>query len=190
MNDIDMKATTHTLLVFTDNSPGVLQRLTIMFTRRKLNIESLTVSETEQHARSRFTIVVRCDLETAEKVAGQLKKMVETQDVLLCSDREVCFREVALYKIQPLTTSKRTEFDACVREHAAHLIEESASGLVVEKTGVEDEVQMLLAALKPFGVKEFVRSGRIALLKSDRAPEFEQIAHQEHATQADSDSWL
>ena len=188
MNEI--RATTHTLIVFTDNSPGVLQRLTIMFTRRKLNIESLTVSETEQHARSRFTIVVRSDLETAEKVAGQLKKMVETQDVVLCSDRDVCFREVALFKLQPSSTAMRSEIEACLEEHGAHVVENTPAGLVIEKTGVEDEIQLLFVTLKPYGIKEFVRSGRIALLKSDRAPEFEPIAHQEHATQEDSKSWL
>ena len=107
-----MSGVNFTILAYTDNSPGVLQRLTIVFTRRKLNIESLTVSETEKPDVSRFTIVARCPREVAQKVANQIKRIVEVRDVVLCEDTDVCFRELALFKVRRCHGEERQKLEA------------------------------------------------------------------------------
>lgn len=185
-----MSETNFTILAYTDNSPGVLQRVTIVFTRRKLNIESLTVSETEKPDISRFTIVVRCQREIAQKVANQIKRIVEVRDVVLCEESEVCNRELALFKVRCCDGEERSRLNTLLDQYSAKIVLESETGIMIENSGPESETQEIFAALKPFGLKEFVRSGRIALLKSDRAPEGEQIAHADTATEAETLSWL
>lgn len=179
-----------TILAYTDNSPGVLQRITIVFTRRKLNIESLTVSETERENVSRFTIVASCPEEIAQKVANQIKRMVEVRDVLLTEDQEVCFRELALFKVKPCNDSLRAQLEQVLNKFAAKIVLENESGIIVENSGSEAQTKELFTSLQPFGLKEFVRSGRIALLKMDRLPEETQTAHADTATEAETQSWL
>lgn len=185
-----MSESNFTILAFSDNSPGILQRVTIVFTKRKLNIESLTVSETEVPNISRFTIVARCPLEIAQKVAKQIKRIVEVRDVILCQDSEICYRELALFKIRTCSLAERPKLEEIVEKYKALIVEEGQSGLIIENSGSELETQELFAELKPFGLKEFVRSGRIAVLRADRISEEEQIAHADTATEAESLTWL
>lgn len=185
-----MNTADFTIIADTDNAPGVLQRITIVFTRRKLNIESLTVSETEKPDISRFTIIVKCQREIAQKVARQIKRIVEVKDVILCEDSEICFRELALFKVRKCEGEERSRLETLVSQYLAEIVLENETGIMIENSGPETETQQLFAALKPFGVKEFVRSGRIALLKADRAPKEEQTAHADTATEAEALSWL
>ncbi len=185
-----MKESNFTILVYSDNSPGVLQRITIVFTKRKLNIESLTVSETEIPNVSRFTIVARCPEEVAQKVAKQIKRIIEVKDVILCDDNEVCFRELALFKVRRCHGEERAKLDDIIKKYYALIVLENESGITLENSGSEEETQQLFAELRPFGLKEFVRSGRIALLKGDRVVEDPQIAHADTATEAESLTWL
>lgn len=187
---METKKENFTIIAYTDNSPGVLQRLTVLFTRRKLNIESLTVSETEREEVSRFTIVIETQREIAEKVARQIKRVIEVRDVVLSQDDSICYRELALFKVRRCHGEERSRLEALIGKYQAEIVLENESGTMIENSGPEAETRELFAALKPFGLKEFVRSGRIALLKADRAPELEQTAHAETATEAETLSWL
>lgn len=101
----------YTLCIFSENSPGVLHRITTLFTRRKLNIESLTVSETEKPGISRFTIVVVREREFAYKVADQIQRIIEVSDVYVCEDADLIFKEIALYKVASADSALRSQIE-------------------------------------------------------------------------------
>jgi acetolactate synthase I/III small subunit len=158
----------YTLCVFSENLPGVLQRITTIFTRRKINIESLTVSETEKPGVSRYTIVVQCERAITEKVADQIRRVIEVLDVYVCDDEELVFKEVALYKVAAVGEEKRRDVEELARRYGAAIVFSKPGQLVLEMMGAEREVQALYAVLEPFGMLEFVHSGRIAILKEPR----------------------
>ncbi len=158
----------YTLCVFSENSPGVLHRITTLFTRRKLNIESLTVSETEKSGISRFTIVVQTERELAYKVADQIQRIIEVSDVYVCDDSDLVFKEIALYKVSASEDEQRRRLDDLVLQQRAQIAFAKNGYVIIEKMGTEVEVRSLYALLEPFGMLEFVRSGRIGLLKENR----------------------
>ncbi len=157
-----------TLCIFSENSPGVLQRITVLFTRRKLNIESLTVSETERPGVSRFTIVVAAERELVEKVAKQIHRIIEVFDVYVCENDELIFKEVAFFKVRTKNNGDQKKIEELASEYLARVCFKKDPFVVLEMTGSEDEVRALYLKLEPFGMAEFVRSGRIALLKDFR----------------------
>jgi len=137
-------AQSFTLTAITENSPGVLHRITDLFTRRKINIESLSVSETEKKGVSRFTIVVKTEKDLAEKVVKQIKRVVEVLDAYVCRDSHLILREGALIKVNVEKPEDRAEIEALVSRYDAEVL------------------------LEAKGIVEFIRSGRIALLKKRR----------------------
>lgn len=155
----------HTISVFTENSPGVLHRITVIFTRRKLNIESLTVSETERKGVSRFTIVVRAEDLLIEKVLKQIRRIVEVLSVSARPNHDLLFKEIAFYRVDAAGPEKRSQIEELSRRYGSTILHLSESSLVIEKTGNEEEVNSLYLLLEPYGIKEFVRSGRIAITK-------------------------
>ena len=155
----------HTISVFSENSPGVLHRITVLFTRRKINIESLTVSETERKGISRFTIVVKVDDEILEKVLKQIARIVEVTDVYAKPNQDLLYKEIAFYRVLAKTPDKRTQIEDLSRRYNSTIVHLNESSVVLEKTGNEEEVNSLYLLLEPYGIQEFVRSGRIALSK-------------------------
>lgn len=149
-----------TFLAWTDNSPGVLLRLTGLFTRRKLNVESLTVSETEVQGVSRFTVTVQTDPVTAATIGRQIERMIEVRRVFVFTDGEVLHREVALVRSR---IPKETETDLLRYHPGAAIVQRGAQGTLLQVAGTEAEISRLIEHLTPFGITEFVRSGRIAV---------------------------
>ncbi len=149
-----------TFLVWTDNSPGVLLRLTSLFTRRKINVESLTVSATEQEGISRFTVTISTDPIIAATVGRQIERMIEVRRVFVFAEPDIVHREVALIRAR-----LGHDEESALRERFAEckLLERTARGTLVQFTGTEGEISSLLAHLEPHGITEFVRSGRIAV---------------------------
>ncbi len=154
----------YTISAFTENTPGVLHRITALFTRRKVNVESLTVSETEKKGISRFTIVVHTDSALAIKIARQIRRIIEVIDVFVADNSELLFKEIALYKLRTPTPQTRSSIEELAHRHQALVVHADDAFLVVEKTGSEDQISSLFRLLEPFGIEEFVRSGRIAIL--------------------------
>jgi acetolactate synthase-1/3 small subunit len=149
-----------TFLVWTDNSPGVLLRLTTLFTRRKINVESLTVSETEIEGLSRFTVTTKIDTVTAATIGRQIERMIEVQRVFVFAEPDVLHREVAMIRT-PLTS--HDEAMVLSRYGGSQVIHRSSRGTLLQFTGTEAEISNLISFLTPFGITEFVRSGRIAV---------------------------
>ena len=149
-----------TFLVWTDNSPGVLLRLTTLFTRRKINVESLTVSATEEEGISRFTVVITTDPIIAATIGRQIERMIEVRRVFVFAEPDVVHREVALVRAR---LALKREQELCTAFADCKIVERGERGALIQFTGTEGEISSLLLHLQPHGITEFVRSGRIAV---------------------------
>ena len=154
-----------TISIFSEDQIGLLHSITIIFTRRKLNIDSVTSSESEIKGVFRYTVVFTADLELAKKVRKQINKLVDVLGAFLQEDEDVVHREIALYKIATSSFYDGNKVEQLLRKHAARIIRVEKEYLIIEKTGWKEETQQLLTDLEPFGVMEFIRSGRIAISK-------------------------
>lgn len=155
----------YTISIFTENFIGLLNRITIIFTRRHLNIESLTVSESEIQGVHRYTLVVKTNEETVTKVVRQIEKLVEVLKAFYYLNEETIFQEIALYKVSTNVLKEGRNFEQLIRENHARILTIESEFMVIEKTGHKEETQELLERLQPFGLLEFARSGRVAISK-------------------------
>ncbi|WP_299583472.1 acetolactate synthase small subunit [uncultured Sunxiuqinia sp.] len=160
--------------IYSENHIGLLNRITINFTKRKMNIESLTVSESAIKGISKFTIVVKEEEDRVKKVVGQLEKVVEVLKAFYHTNDEMVFQELALYKVQTDTLYDSDQVERIVRKSGARILEITREYTVIEKTGHKEETQELFEALNQFGVLQFIRSGRIAITRDpiERLSEF------------------
>jgi acetolactate synthase I/III small subunit len=157
----------YTITAYSENAVGLLNRITIIFTRRHINIESLTVSESALHGIHKFTIVVKTTEDKAIKVTKQIEKLVEVLKAFYHTKDEIIYQEIALYKVPTEALLKSTMIETIVRQSNARIIEITSEYTVIEKTGHEYETSKLFADLNKYGVKQFTRSGRIAVTRSN-----------------------
>ncbi len=155
---------TFTISVFTENSVGMLNRITIIFTRRHLNIESITASESEIANVFRYTIVLKTTDEQVNKVIGQIEKLIEVLKAFVHEDDDIVHQEIALYKVK-MNHASSNELEKVIRENYARILAIDPHYIVIEKTGHTTETQSLFDKLKSFGILEFARSGRVAVTK-------------------------
>jgi acetolactate synthase-1/3 small subunit len=159
--------------VLTENKSGLLNAITIIFTRRKINIESINVSESEVAGVSRYTIVVKITREKVEKLVKQIRKLIEVLGAFLYEEEDTHFQELALYKVplEPFLNDSNNRIEKLIRDNFARILVIEREYIIIEKTGRKSETQKLFEELKQFGVSEFVRSGRISISKSKRRTE-------------------
>jgi acetolactate synthase I/III small subunit len=155
-----------TITAYTENQVGLLTRLSAMFTRRKINIESLNTSPSEAKDIFRFTIVIRETEDTVRKLIRQIEKQVEVLKVYFNTDAEIVWQEVALYKVSTDEIAEKVKVERLLREHGARAVVIRKDYTVFEVTGHREETDKLVQVLEPFGLIEFVRSGRIAIIKA------------------------
>lgn len=156
-----------TITVYTENHVGLLHRITIIFTRRKVNIESITVSESEIDGIHRYTIAITEYEETVSKIVKQIEKQVEVLKAIFYKNKEVVQQELALYKIPTESLTDGIEMERIVRQHNARFLTIEKLFVVIEKSGFRRETKALFDDLEPFGINEFVRSGRIAVSREE-----------------------
>jgi len=154
-----------TISIFTEDVVGILNRITTIFTRRKINIESLNVSESEVEDIFRYTIVIIEEKEKVRKVVQQIEKQIDVLAAKFMSEDEITFQEVALYKVNSKMFFAGGGAEQIVRNYGARILSIGELYAVIENTGHEDETLKLFKELEPFGILEFVRSGRIAIAK-------------------------
>jgi acetolactate synthase-1/3 small subunit len=152
----------HTLSVLVENRHGVLARVAGMFARRGYNIDSLTVGVTEDPTISRMTIVVRGDDEVLEQVTKQLNKLIDVIRVSDLKAEDTVEREMALFKVSS-DVSNRSEIMQIVDIFRARIIDVAPKSMIVEVTGDETKIEAIEQLLRPFGIKEMVRTGKVAL---------------------------
>ena len=162
------------ITVYSENHIGLLNRITINFTRRKINIESLTVSASAIPGISKFTIVVNETEERIKKVVSQLEKVVDVLKAFYHTNDEMVFQELALYKVQTESLYESDQIEQIVRKSGARILEITREFTVIEKTGHKEETQKMFDDLSQFGVLQFIRSGRIAITRDpiERLSEF------------------
>ncbi len=155
----------YTLSVFTENKIGMVNRITIIFTRRKMNILSFTTSESELKDIYRFTIVIKTTPSQVVKVVNQIEKLIGVLKAFYYEEDQVIFQEIALYKVPTAALFGGEKIEHIIREHYARILTVEKDFIIIEKTGHEHETQLLFEKLQPYGVLGFVRSGRVALAK-------------------------
>jgi len=161
----------YTLSVLTEDRSGLLNHITIIFTRRKINIDSLNVSSSEVKGMSRFTIVITTTREQADKVCAQIRKLVDVLGAFVYEDDQIYYQEIALYKVPTAVFLNGQTIETLVRNSGARILVVEEHHIIIEKTGHKEETHELYQKLEPFGLLEFVRSGRVAISKSKRRTE-------------------
>jgi acetolactate synthase-1/3 small subunit len=156
-----------TVTIFSENTVGLLNQVTIIFTRRGLNIETLSVSPSAIEGIHKFTITAYTNKETVEKVVKQIDKRVDIVKAYYNTDEDLVFQEIALYKISTKKLLSLGSIENIVRRYNVRILDLTETWTVLEKTGHYDETQALFRELKEkTGVLQFIRSGRIAITKS------------------------
>lgn len=150
--------------VFTEDTVGMLNRITIVFTRRHINIESITASMSEVPGIYRYTIVIAASEDQVQKVVGQLDKLVEVVKAFYHPDEQVVYQELALFKIR-MTPETNQKLEKLVRDHGARLLAVDPEYVVLELTGHERQINNLVEDLKGLDLLEFSRSGSVAVTK-------------------------
>ena len=153
-----------TLIALVEDKPGVLNRVASLFRRRAFNIESLTVGHTEQPGISRMTIVVDSDRTDAQKVAQNLYKLVNVIQVKDVTEQQAVIRDLALIRVR-VDSGTRLEVMQIVDTFRARVVDVGLDALMVEVTGTEDKIDGLVDVLRPFGILEMVRTGRVAMVR-------------------------
>jgi len=158
----------HTLSVLVEDKPGVLARVASLFSRRGFNIESLAVGPTELPDVSRMTIVVTVDLLPLEQVTKQLNKLINVLKIVELDPDASVQREIMLVKVKS-DMDTRTHILETAQLFRAKVVDVSAEAITIEATGKVDKLQALLKVLEPFGIKELVKSGMVAVGRGPRS---------------------
>lgn len=157
----------HILAVLVENNPGVLTRVAGLFSRRGYNIDSLTVGRTENPQISRMTIVVEGDDLVLEQVTKQLHKLIDVIKINDITSEQYVDRELVLIKVGA-DPSVRGEIMQIVDIFRARIVDIGRRTLIIECTGDEGKINAVIESLKPFGIKELVRTGKVAMLRGQK----------------------
>lgn len=155
----------YTLTIFTENRMGILGRIVGIITRRHINIESLSASESSIDGIYKLIVVIKVDYNTVRKVTAQIDKQIDVLKSFYYDNSEIVFQEMALYKIPSQSFYNGNETESLVRKHNAKILRIEEKYIVIEKTGYPEQIYSLLDDLKKSGVYEFIRSGRVAIVK-------------------------
>jgi acetolactate synthase-1/3 small subunit len=169
----------YTITVYTENQIGLLNRIAIMFSRRKINIESLNTSPSEVEGIHRFTILIHETEDVVRKLARQVEKQVDVLKAYYNTNDEIVWQEMALYKVPTDAIAEKVKVERLLRRFGARAVVIRKDYTVFETTGQREETNNLIEQLEPYGLIEFVRSARVAIIKDsngfhEKLKEFEQ----------------
>ncbi|HVX50690.1 MAG TPA: acetolactate synthase small subunit [Chitinophagaceae bacterium] len=169
----------YTVTVYTENQIGLLNRIAIIFSRRKINIESLNTSPSEIESVHRFTIVINETEDVVRKLCRQIEKQVEVLKAYYNTNDELVWQELALYKVPTDVIAEKVKVERLLRQYGARAVVIRHDYTVFETSGHREEIEGLIKALEPYGLIEFVRSARVAIIKAShgfhaKLKEFEQ----------------
>lgn len=156
----------YTLTIYTENQVGLINKIAIMFSRRKISLESLNTSPSEIENIYRFTIVVKETEEVVKNLVRQLEKIVDVFKVFYNTNEEIIWQQIALYKLATPVIMKEVKVERLLREYGAKAVVIRNDYTVFEVTGQDNEINNLLKELDQYGLIEFVKSSRIAIIKS------------------------
>ncbi len=162
-----MKKETYTISVYSENNLGLLNRISTIFLKRHINIESLTVSNSEIEHVSRFIIVVNITKDQMNKVIGQIEKQIEVIKAYFHTNEESIYLQSALFKIKSSLLFDERQIQNIIKNSNAQIVTVSPEFFVIEKSGRKEEIDALYDELSVFGIMQFVRSGRISVTKEE-----------------------
>jgi acetolactate synthase-1/3 small subunit len=171
----------YTITVYTENQIGLLNRIAIIFSRRKVSIDSINSSPSEIPGIYRFTIVISETEEMVIKIGRQIEKQVDVLKVYLNTSQELIWQELALYKVSTDEIAEKVQVERLLRKYGAKAVVIRKDYTVFETTGHREETDALVKVLEPYGLIEFVRSARVAIIKAshgfhEKLKEFERMA--------------
>ncbi|MBH2003640.1 MAG: acetolactate synthase small subunit [Sphingobacteriia bacterium] len=172
--------TEYTITVYTENQVGLLNRIAIIFSRRKINVESLNVSPSEVSGIHRFTIVINETEEVVSKLCRQIERQVEVLKAYYNTNDQIIWQEMALYKVPTDAVAEKMKVERLLRECGARAVVIRKDYTIFETTGQRAETDKLVRVLEPYGLIEFVRSARVAIIKAssgfhEKLKEFEAV---------------
>ncbi len=158
----------YTITVYTENHIGLLNRIAIIFSRRKINIDSLNTSPSEIAGIHRFNIVIDESEEVVKKLCRQIEKQVEVLKAYYNTNNEIIYQELALYKVSTEVVAEQAPVERLLREYGAKAVVIRKDFTVFQVSGRREETDKLLEVLQPYGLIEFVRSARVAIIKASK----------------------
>lgn len=158
--------TTYTISIYSENNVGLLNRISAIFLKRHINIESLTTSPSEITDVFRFVIVVNVTENQVKKLVQQIEKQVDVIKAFYHTDEDTIFQETALYKVTTKFLFEERQIQNFIKQSHANIVTVSPEFFVIEKTGFRHETEQLREQLAPFGLLQFVRSGRLSVTKA------------------------
>ena len=169
-----------TITVYTENQVGLLNRIAIIFSRRKISIESINSSPSEIEGIYRFTLVIVETEDVVRKLSRQIEKQVEVLKAYYNTADEIVWQELALYKVPTDIISEKVKVERLLREYGARAVAIRKDYTVFETTGHREETERLIKVFEPYGLIEFVRSARVAIIKDskgfhEKLKEFEEL---------------
>ncbi len=156
----------YTVTIYTENSVSLLNQVSIVFTRRGVNIESISAGPSSIDGVHKYTITCRGTRALLNKVITQIEKRIDVLRAYLLTDDDIVYQEVALYKVSTVSLLDEPNLEVILRRFGANILEITRDYTVIEKTGHSSETQALLDQLQPYGILQFTRSGRVAVTKS------------------------
>jgi len=160
-----MELNKYTISIYTEDNVGLLNRISAIFLKRHINIISITSSESEISNIFRFIIVVQVNFNQIKKLVKQIEKQIEVIAAFYHTDDETIFLETALYKVKSESLFEERQIQNIIKESRANMVTVKPEYFVIEKTGWREETEDLYQKLKPYGLLQFVRSGRISVSK-------------------------
>ncbi|NCO62587.1 MAG: acetolactate synthase small subunit [Flavobacteriales bacterium] len=164
---MDEQIKTFTISVYTENNIGLLNRISAIFQRRHINIESLTTSQSEIESVNRFVIVVNITEAQAKKIVKQIEKQVEAIRAYYHTDEETIYTESCMFKIKSVLLFEEPQIQNIIKDSNSQIVTVNKEFFVLEKSGRRHEIESLRRDLNVFGIMQFVRSGRISVTKSE-----------------------
>lgn len=157
-----------TLTIYTENQVGLLNKIAIIFSRRKINIESLNTSPSEIEGIHRFNILVIETEEVVRKIVRQIEKQVDVLKAYFDTNENIIWQELALYKVPTEIIAEKVKVERLLRTYGARVVAIRKDYTIFEATGQREETDRLIDVLAPYGLIEFVRSARIAIIKDSK----------------------
>jgi acetolactate synthase-1/3 small subunit len=158
----------YNLTIYTENQVGLLNRIAIIFSRRKINIESLNTSPSEIEGIHRFNIVIIETEDAVRKVVRQIEKQVDVLKAYFHTNEDIVWQEMALYKVPTDIIAEKVKVERLLREFGARVVAIRTDYTIFETTGQREETNRLIDVLQPYGLIEFVRSARVAIIKDSK----------------------
>lgn len=157
----------YTISIYTENNIGLLNRISAIFQRRHINIESLNTSPSEIEGVSKFTILIRMPEDNVKKIIGQIEKQVEVIKAYYHTEDDTIYQESCMFKIKSDLLFNERQIQNIIKDSNARIVTVNKEFFVIEKSGKKEEIDLLYRELRVFGIMQFTRSGRIAVTKDE-----------------------